>query len=351
MTSIIQHSILIFNYNETILESRNTVLCNTILGQKVTLKEKGIKGILVSLKDAPYSPLVKQENPNLENLVAQLDKLSHSIDIPIAIGDYKRDTFSYLKKLSSDTSVKLFQNINTALLFFNPSALKKELAVLIYDEDRENADKIASELVKLGYSIVHAQNAEDFKIKASAKKYDMTITHTAINQNKSKSSTTQSLGLSKQLVLNLPVFIDTAVNSLVTITGLEAQKIKHEIRPFNEKIPSQVIIAAMKFKGDISGIFFLIFPRELALVALEAMLGESLEADDTAAIVDGVAEFCNIITGGAKVTFSNKKLKVLFELPKTYLSLQVALSDTLGSNGVWIDMQLDEKPFYMFITK
>ena len=258
MTSIIQHSILIFNYNETILESRNTVLCNTILGQKVTLKEKGIKGILVSLKDAPYSPLVKQENPNLENLVAQLDKLSHSIDIPIAIGDYKRDTFSYLKKLSSDTSVKLFQNINTALLFFNPSALKKELAVLIYDEDRENADKIASELVKLGYSIVHAQNAEDFKIKASAKKYDMTITHTAINQNKSKSSTTQSLGLSKQLVLNLPVFIDTAVNSLVTITGLEAQKIKHEIRPFNEKIPSQVIIAAMKFKGDISGIFFLI---------------------------------------------------------------------------------------------
>jgi len=112
-----------------------------------------------------------------------------------------------------------------------------------------------------------------------------------------------------------------------------------------------VIIAAMKFKGDISGIFFLVFPRELALVALEAMLGESLEADDTAAIVDGVAEFCNIITGSAKVTFSSKNLKVLFELPKTYLSVQVALSDSLGSNGVWIDMQLDEKPFYMFITK
>jgi CheY-specific phosphatase CheX len=107
----------------------------------------------------------------------------------------------------------------------------------------------------------------------------------------------------------------------------------------------------MKFKGDISGVFFLVFPRELALISLEAMLGEAVEYDDTAAIVDGVAELCNIITGGAKVIFSNKKLKVLFELPKTYLSLQVALSDTLGSNGVWIDMQLDEKPFYMFITK
>lgn len=350
MTNTIQNSILIFNYNESILENRNTVLCNTILGQKATLKEKGIKGIFISLKDAPYSPLVK-EDPNLANLVKQLEKLSLTIDIPLSIGDYKRDTFTYLRKLSSDTSVKLFQNINIALLFFNPKALKKELAVLIYDDDKANADKISSELVKLGYSIVHAHDVEDFKLKASAKKYDMTITHTAINQLKSKPSTPQSLGLSKELVINLPVFIDTAVNSLVTITGLEAQKIKHEIRPFNEKIPSQVIIAAMKFKGDISGVFFLVFPRELALISLEAMLGETVEYDDTAAIVDGVAELCNIITGGAKVIFSNKKLKVLFELPKTYLSLQVALSDTLGSNGVWIDMQLDEKPFYMFITK
>jgi len=52
----------------------------------------------------------------------------------------------------------------------------------------------------------------------------MTITHTAINQNSTKTQASQGLGLSKQLVMNLPVFIDTAVNSLVTITGLEATK-------------------------------------------------------------------------------------------------------------------------------
>lgn len=350
MTNTIQHSILIFHYNETLLESRNTVLCNTIVGQYASFKERGIKGIFISLKHAPYSPFLK-EDPHLGNLVKQLEKLSHKIDIPIGIGDYKKELFAYLKELSAITSIKLFQNIQTALLFFNPSAMKKELDVLIYDEDKENANKITNELSKLGYSIVQANNAEDFRIKASAKKYDMTITHTAINHSKDGASQPKSLGLSKQLIINLPVFIDTAVNSLVTMTGLEAQKIKHEIRPFNEKIPPQTIIAAMKFKGDISGIFFLIFPKDLALIALEAMLGESISADDNAAIIDGVAEFCNIITGAAKVIFSNKNLKVLFELPKTYLSLQVALSDTLGSNGVWIDMQLDEKPFYMFITK
>ncbi|NCD12591.1 MAG: chemotaxis protein CheX [Epsilonproteobacteria bacterium] len=350
MTNTIQHSILIFHYNETILESRNTVLSNTIVGQYASFKERGIKGIFISLKNAPYSPLVK-EDPHLANLVKQLEKVSHKIDIPIAIGDYKKDVFTYLKHLSTTTSIKLFQNIQTALLFFNPSTMKKELAVLIYDEDKENANKITGELSRLGYSIVQANNAEDFRIKASAKKYDMTITHTVINHADNSTAQNKSLALSKQLIINLPVFIDTAVNSLVTMTGLEAQKIKHEIRPFNEKVPPQTIIAAMKFKGDISGIFFLVFPKELALIALEAMLGESISADDTAGIVDGVAEFCNIITGAAKVIFSNKNLKVLFELPKTYLSLQVALADTLGSNGVWIDMQLDEKPFYMFITK
>lgn len=159
------------------------------------------------------------------------------------------------------------------------------------------------------------------------------------------------MSLSKQLIVNLPVFIDTAVNTLVTITGLEAQKIKHEIRPFNEKIPAQVIIAAMKFKGDVSGTFFLVFPRELAVAALEAMLGEHVNSDDTAAITDGVAEFCNIITGSAKTIFSTKQIKVLFELPKTYLSPNVALNASTGANGVWIDMQLSNKPFYMFITK
>ena len=350
MTNTIQHSVLIFHYNETLLESRNSVLCNTIAGQASTFKERGIKGIFISLKHAPYSPFAK-EDPALGNLVKQLEKLSHKLEIPLSIGDYKKELFPYLKRLSATTSLKLFQNIQTAFLFLNPNALKKELDVLIYDEDAENATKITAELSKLGYSIVQANDAEDFRIKASAKKYDMTITHTALNHSKSGASQPKSLGLSKQLIINLPVFIDTAVNSLVTMTGLEAQKIKHEIRPFNEKIPAQTIIAAMKFKGDISGIFFLIFPKDLALISLEAMLGEPVDEEDNAAIVDGVAEFCNIITGAAKVIFSKKELKVLFELPKTYPSMQAALADTLGSNGVWIDMQLDEKPFYMFITK
>ncbi len=345
MTHTIQHSIFIVDYNEAVLESRNTVLFNTIVSQNTLLKEKGIKGIYISLKNAPYT-----QNASFGHLIKILEKLSQALTIPTALGDYKKESFEPLKHMSADTTVQLFQNVNVAILFFNPSSFKKELCVLLFDTDKDNADKIASELTKLGYSVVHAYDAEDFKLKAMAKKYDMTITHTVVKKTSSAPST-PNLSLSKQLIVNLPVFIDTAVNTLVTITGLEAQKIKHEIRPFNEKIPSQVIIAAMKFKGDVSGTFFLVFPRELAVAALEAMLGEHVNSDDTAGITDGVAEFCNIITGSAKTIFSTKQIKVLFELPKTYLSPNVALNASTGSNGVWIDMQLSNKPFYMFITK
>lgn len=48
---------------------------------------------------------------------------------------------------------------------------------------------------------------------------------------------------SKELILNLPVFIDTAVDSLVTITGLEAQKIKHAVREFDRQLDSNILIA------------------------------------------------------------------------------------------------------------
>lgn len=348
MTQTIRNSIIIFNYNEKIEDHKNIVVANTILNCKAMVGEKNIKGIFVSLTDSPSL----LNNPSLEHLVKELDKISQKLGIPVALGDYSKEVFEKLKTLSAQTQIKLFQNINTAMLFLNPAAFKKQLSVLLYEEDLSNADKISTELGRLGYCVTHAQNLQDFKQKASLKNYDMTITQNAINLKESAlASRSKGLTLSKQLIINLPVFIDTAVNSLVTTTGLEAQKIKHEIMPFNEKIGHEVIIAAMKFKGDIAGCFFLIFPRDIAIIALEAMLGETIDNDDMASITDGVGEFCNIITGSAKAIFSNKNLKVLFELPKTYLSLKSALSDTSGDNGIWIDMQLNGKPFYMFVTK
>ncbi len=348
MTHTIQNSILILNYDNTIEEAKNTIFANTIANFKTLIEEKQLKGVYISLRHMSYP----KETLLLEHLIKLLSKVSQKITVPIALGDYSKALFHLLQPLSAQTSLKLFQNINTTLLFLNPASFKKKLSVLLFEEDPFNADKLSSELGKLGYTIIYAKDAEDFKDKASLKNYDMTITQNAFNLSQSEHTAThKSLTLSRELIINLPTFIDTAVNTLVTTTGLKAQKIKHAIMPFNEKISEPSIIAVMKFKGTISGSFFLIFPRDVAIVAIESMLGESIDPEDIEVITDGVGEFCNIITGATKATLSNKEVKILFELPKTYTSLKSAMSHVASGNGIWIDMQLSSKPFYMFVAQ
>ena len=348
MTHTTRNSILILSYDNTLEESKNTLFANTIASFKELIEEKQIKGIFISLHNMTHT----KETLLLEHLVKQLSKAALKIPVPISLGDYSKALFHLLQPLTEQTPLKLFQNINTAILFFNPKSFKKDLSVLLFEEEPKNADKLSTELGKLGYTIIHAKDMEDFKHKAALKNYDMTITQNAFNLSRSEHASTQkSLGLSRELIINLPTFIDTAVNTLVTTTGLEAQKIKHAIMPFNEKISEPSIIAVMKFKGAISGSFFLIFPIDVAIIAIESMLGESISPEDIAVITDGVGEFCNIITGSTKATLSNKEIKVLFELPKTYTSLKSAMGQVSSGNGIWIDMQLNAKPFYMFVAQ
>jgi len=347
MTYNFSRFLLIFHYSESIEEARNAIVCQTLLSLRDTIKEKEVKGIFVSLKNAHHL----NASAHCDHLIKQLDKLSQKMALPIALGDYPKELFPQLKQLSALTQIKLFHTFQAAALFLNPQKPQKQLTVLLYDADSSNTDALSAALVKLGYSVTHAKNEAEFNASASNNGYDMTITHSSLNLPKSTFPLQPSLGLSKELILNLPVFIDTAVDSLVTITGLEAQKVKHAIQKFDEQLDQNIIIASMKFKGDLVGNFFLIFPKSIAANALEAMLGEDISPDDTAGLMDGIAELCNIVTGAAKTVFSHKKLKVLFELPKTSSTLQLALKDTSDANGIWIEMLLNGKPFYMFITK
>ncbi len=343
MTYTVQNEIIICQISEIYNEKSNALLINTLLSFKSTYEDRAIKGIFISLKKTPL-----HHSSILESFIKQLDKASHTLHYPIALGDYTKKDFEILKVCTANTQLKLFQNIPTATLFLNPKAVQRELHILLYDEDEQNAQKISSALTVNGHHVIYARSIDDFKQKASAQSYNMTIMQNCLNLKESTLNK-PALSLSKELIINLPSFIDTAVNSLVTITGLEACKIKHEIRPF-ATVTDNIVIASMRFKGDIAGNFFLIFPRSLALLALEAMIAESIEENDDETILDGIGEFCNIITGGVKAIFSNKKMKVLFELPKTYLSLNVAISNTSSTNGIWIEMALDKKPFYMFVT-
>ena len=59
----------------------------------------------------------------------------------------------------------------------------------------------------------------------------------------------------------------------------------------------------------------------------------------------------NMTTGSAKTKLSIKSIRVIFDLPKTFTTLVPLIATISEENGIWIDMQLDDNPFYMFITK
>ncbi len=336
-------------YSGAFQEHRNVLLANSIASLAEDIKEKKAKAVLVSLQHS----VISGQNKMLKQFIAMLIKLSQKLPVVFGFMDYDASSYQLLRELTKETPLKLFKNFAAARLFLDPKAYKEGMEVMVFDDDMDNSKKLASELGKFGYSIAIAKNADEYHKLVEEHRYNIYVTQSALNLNlkDKKSDNKEALKLSKKLIGNLPVFMDTAVETLVSFTGLEAQKSSHAIKHFETKIQKETLCAVMRFKGSIEGIFVLIFPMELARIAIEAMLGEQIEAKDYETLKDGVGEFCNIITGSAKAILSNKEIKVTFELPRTYTSLQSTFNDIGDNNGVWIDMQLASKPFYMFITR
>jgi len=340
-------NLIIVNYNGVIQENSNEILKNSILYQLKVSKDS--KGILVSLKGAIY----EGNSDAIVLMIKLLDTLNKKLGISISIIDYNMELYQILKKITRRSKVKLFKNLNSANLFLDPKAFKQGMRVLVYDKNEENSKKLSQELAKYGYDIVRAKDSNDFKTRMNNDKdYDIILTHSTLNMDFTRSkSSGDTLMLSKKLILNLPVFMDTAVESLVSFTGLKAEKSSHGIKRFDKNLKIDIICAVMKFNGDIDGYFTLVFPKDIAVTAMESLLGENVSEDDIETLKDGVGEFCNIITGSIKTVFLSKNIKIVFDLPKTYASLEETDNFVGHNNGVWIDMQLEGKPFYMFITK
>lgn len=334
------------SYSGVIQDSRTVLLASSITSEIASAKRK-VKVIFISLNSATYT-----DNKSVAMMVKQINLLSQKIGVPIALIDYSDPLYQLLKVLTKSTKIKLFKNIRTARLFLDAKSFKKGLSILVYDEDELNSKSLSKELLHFEYTVVVAKNADDYRELMHKKHFDIIITQSTLNADieNAKSSAT-ALPLSKKLIANLPLFMDTAVETLVSFTGMEAKKSAHSIQRFDINMNTSAICAVMRFRGDLEGSFVLVFPKDIAIITMESLLGEKVDENDTKSLMDGVGEFCNIITGSTKMVLSNKGIKVLFDLPKKYTSLQATLDNIGDFNGIWVDMQLASKPFYMFITK
>jgi CheY-specific phosphatase CheX len=321
---------------------------NTILSKKEDIQLQKNKMVLVSLKNVLY----KDNFNNLKLMFHKIDEFAKSLDISVAFMDYSTELYTVLKVISKNTKIKLFKTEKIAKIFLEPESFKENTTVLVFDEDESNSKQLYFVLSKNNYNIERAKTIEEFLEAIKTEKYDVIVTKSLLNEvHKEEQAVKAKLSLSKKLIMNLPTFMNKAAETLCSFTGLEAKKVSHSIKSFDTSLQTNTISAVMPFKGDLEGYFTLVFPSDIAITALEALLGETVKENDTATLKDGVGEFCNIITGAAKTEFDTKGIKAVFELPKTYTSL-VDTQKHIGKNtGVWMDMQLSGKPFYMFITK
>lgn len=343
-----KNNLIVVNYNGVIHEHSNTLLENSIIYQEQRNKENKVNGILISLKNVYY----EGDSLSIKSIIKILDKLSQKLKVIIGFIDYSTELYVVLKQLTKNYNLKLFKNSNAANLFLDPKSFKEDLCILVYDEDTKNSKELSKELSKYGYTVLIAKSQRDFEALINKNEHDIVITNSSLNLHSGKSaSSTNTLTLSKELIKNLPVFMDTAAQTLISFTGLEAKKSSHTIKSFDTHLNTDIICAVMPFNGNLEGYFTLIFPRDIAIITMETLLGETVDENDTESLKDGVGEFCNIITGSVKTVFTKKDIKIIFDLPKTYTSLEETNGYIGKNNGIWIDMQLEGKPFYMFITK
>ena len=343
---------VIVDFTGEIHEENIRILKRSIIAKHDLAKHHKSKSIFVSLKNTKYE---KNSKP-VTAFVSALDALSKKLEIGINFIDYSAELFAVLKLTTKNTDMKLYKNIEVARLFFDPKSFKEDLTVLVYDEDEAISIELFNELSVYAYKLTRAKDIKQFLAGINDKLYDVIVTRSALNKKtdantqETKAPAKNALSLSKNLIVNLPIFMNKAADTLVAFTGLEAHKVSHSIKHFDTSLKTDNICAVMPFSGDLEGYFTLVFPKDIAIVALEALLGETVKEDDLATLRDGVGEFCNIITGSTKTEFDTKGIKVIFELPKTFESLEETQSAIGSNNGVWMDMQLSGKAFYMFVT-
>jgi len=338
-----KNNLYLFSYLGSFNSSNTNTLVKECIEASQEPDSKKIKGFIISLNKVPE--YVDEEE--ILNFVSKLKALNRKIKFPIGVIDYKNELYEPLKKQTLNTNIRLYKNITLATLFENPSALKKQLTILLYEPDTDAAKSIVEELEKKYYKIEQAHSLANYKKRLHDEKIDIAITQTCIN----KSTNTQKLHLNKKLIANISIFIDTAVETLMSLTEMDAKKTQHAISNVKSDIKGNVFCAIMQFSGDLEGKFFLVFPKPIASKAMESLLGEECDEKDIEGIKDGVGELCNIITGSTKTNLQNNNINVVFELPKTFDSIKKA-SQEIGSNdGIWIDLLLDNEPFYIFITQ
>ncbi|WP_324172405.1 chemotaxis protein CheX [Sulfurimonas sp.] len=155
--------------------------------------------------------------------------------------------------------------------------------------------------------------------------------------------------LTKQLVTELPRFIDATVQTIEMMTNSKAVKQSAQINEIKIIEKDNKIASSIGYYGDLDGMVILIFPKDIAKKACELLISE--KTDDIELILDTLAELVNIIGGKIKTMLSNENISVDITLPRTYNDVDSLLEVIEDRKGVQVDLEFNNDKFLFFLTR
>jgi len=155
--------------------------------------------------------------------------------------------------------------------------------------------------------------------------------------------------LNKEIVTEIPNFIDATVATIEMMTNSEASKEAVKIDQIEIIDTADKIASSIGFYGDIDGMVILVFPQGIAKKACELLIGE--ETDDKELILDTLAELVNIVGGKVKTLLSDEGISVDITLPRTYPDIESLLEIANEKKGVQVDLNFNNDKFLFFLTR
>ncbi len=466
MKPVVKHKTAIFQ-PQGFLDSNNAPFIieqNEVLEFK---KRKDIEGIFISLKKVIFF----NKNGIDELLKRLLDIANERKNIIIGFTDYDQRKFETLLKIFKDSvNCNLFENQKIASLFIGEAKEEnKKRKIIVYNQNTEQKNIIAVELIERGYSVVIAKNQEDFnkkknsfdiaiqqsylglynqkivakikdnsiiyilrnfidsqfqnifdinyhenllrvgfklfifditnissmnihganfltKLSTAGAEYNATFVIVGSDEKKVTKALKENLelagiifyesiealfedkkfienimqhspiakknsqGITKEIVKNLPLFIEAAVNTIEVMSGIKAVKTNIQAKPLNiDKTDKEYFAATIGFYGYFEAIMILIFSKKLIKESCSILLEQEEEIDDLT-LLDTLGEFVNIIAGKVKASLAKENININITLPRTYQNIDSLIKSQKKKKGVQIDFEFDKEPFYFYVS-
>jgi CheY-specific phosphatase CheX/anti-anti-sigma regulatory factor len=155
--------------------------------------------------------------------------------------------------------------------------------------------------------------------------------------------------ITKDMVEILPYFVNSTIETIELLTGIEAKKEKAELTNIEIDKSKDYISSSIGFYGDIDGLLILIFSEELSKNISKILIGEELSKKEE--LIDMVGEFANIIVGNVKSEFQKKDIEIDLTLSKVFEELDKLEILVQNKKALKVKFYFDDEEFYIYLTR